>query len=359
MVHALGHCPALGLILAISLAGCSRTGRTGSAPPPTAEYLEAYDRAARLEREGHPEEAAAVYGEAAERASRPRTRWQAAYRQARELEVAGDRAEALRMYLAIAEGDPAGEMAPRSAYYAARMAHEDGDDETAIARLLQVIETYPDDGLAPQAVRRLVQWLEDRGEEPRAVALLTDLEPRLRGTDVGDNLLYQLALLAADRGEREEALALFERQVDLYPFPRSTLYDDALWCAGNLALEMGQPERAIGYLAALVARRERSLAIPASYYTEWTDDAQLLIGRIRLEQLDDPAGAARAFEELVTFPDSTLADDGLWWASRVYLGQGERGRSCEALRRLVEGFSFSNYLRRARAAFAEQGCGGR
>ncbi len=339
--------------LGLALAGC----RPGSAPPPSAEYLEAYDRAARLEREGHPAKAAAVYGEAAERADRPRTRWQAAYRQARELEKAGERTEALRMYLAIATEDPGGEMAPRCVYYAARMAHEDGDDETALARLVQVIETYPDDGLAPQAVRRLAQWLEARGEEPRAVSLLTELEQRLRGTDVGDNILYRLALLAEARGEGEVALGLLERQVDLYPFPRSTLYDDALWRAGNLALEMGQPERALGYLEALVARRERSLAIPASYYTEWTDDSQLLIGRIRLERLGDPSGAARAFETLATFPDSRLADDGLWWASRVYLGQGDRRRSCDALRRLIEGFPFSSHLRRARAALTEQGCG--
>lgn len=341
---------ALALVVAL-LAGTAAC----VAPPPTARYRDAYDAAARLEREGHPAKAAAAYGVAADRASRPRYRWQAAYRQARELEKAGRRAEALALYLAIADEDPAGEMAPRCVYYAARMAHEDGESELALERLRRVVETYPDSGLAPQAVRRAVQWLERLGESERALALLVELEERLRGTDVGDNLLYHQALLHERAGRWEPALELFERMAELYPYPNSSLFDDAMWRAGNLALERGQPERALGYLRSLTSRREDSLGT-GSYYTEWTDDAQLLIGRILLEQLGDRRGAAHAFEELATFPDSVLADDGLYWAARVYGMEGDRDRACRALERMLEQFPYSNLQRRARAARSELDC---
>jgi TolA-binding protein len=327
----------------------------GVAPPPTAEYREAYDRAARAEREDHPAKAASTYAEAADRASRPRFRWQAAYRQARELEKAGERAAALRLYLSIAEQDPEGEMAPRCIYYAARMAHEDGDLETALSRLRQVIVTYPENGIAPQAVRRAVQWLEDERQQERAMELLGQLAEQMSGTDIGDNLIYHAALLDERRGRWQAALQLYERQVELYPYPGSTLYDDALWRAGNLARGHGEAERALGYLERLVSQRDESWGT-GSYYTEWTDDAQLLIGRILLEDLDAPARAARAFETLATFPDSTLADDGLYWASRAYLANGEGQRSCSALLRLLTRFPYSNHQRQARATVGEQGC---
>ena len=137
--------------------------------------------------------------------------------------------------------------------------------------------------------------------------------------------------------------------------PTSTVYDDAMWQAGNIAHEHGANERAIGYLRELVSWREASMAT-GSHYSNWTDDAQLLMGRIYLEHLNDPAEAARVFEELADFPDCILADDGLWWASRAYLQRGDQRRSCRALRRILSDFPTSNQIRHARRALDEQGC---
>lgn len=331
-------------------------GVAGCVPPRAGDdYIEAYVAASRLERENHPAEAAERFGKAAELADRPRTRWQAAYRQARELEVAGERETASKLYLEIAEADPGSEMASRSLYYAGRMAFEDGDLDAGLGLMRRVLREYHEKGLAPQAVRRSVRQLEDQRGAEAAIAFLAEEEEKLRGTDVGDTLLYHWARLEKERGNWEKALERYERLAELYPYPHSGLYDDAMYEAGQLADEHGEPQRALGYLEALVSWREDSIPT-GSYYTIWTDDAQLLVGKIRLERLHDPAGAARAFEELATFPDSTLADDGLWWASKVYLEQGDTRRACARLRSILEDFPYSNQQRQARQKLEELAC---
>lgn len=328
----------------------------GCVPPrPTNEYLRLWDEANTQERHDHPEEAARIYGKAAEAAIRPRTRWQAAYRQARQLEISGHRQDALRRYLYIAETDPEGEMASRCIYYAGRIAWEDGDLETALTRLRRVMEEYPHKGLALQAIRRSVQWITERHGVEEAISFLREEEPRIEGTDVHDTLLYQWAQLEEEQGRWERALELIDRLAELYPSPVSTIYDDAMWRAGNIAHENGAHERAIGYFRDLVSWREDSMAT-GSYYSVWTDDSQLMIGQIYFEDLNDADEAIAAFEELADFPASILSDDGLWWASRAYLQRGDQRRSCRALRRLLTDFPQSNQLRQARQAFGEQGC---
>jgi tetratricopeptide (TPR) repeat protein len=338
----------IALVAALWVVGCV---------PPRAsdDYVEAYVAASRLERENHPVQAAERFGKAAELAERPRTRWQAAYQQARQLEVAGERQTASKLYLEIAEADPGSEMASRCLYYAGRMAFEDGDVEAGLGLMRRVLHEYHEKGLAPQAVRRSVQQLRDRQGPEAAIAFLAEEEEKLRGTDVGDAILYHWARLEKDRGNWRKALERYERMVELYPYPHSGLYDDALYEAAELADEHGEPQRALRYLEALVAWREDSIPT-GSYYTIWTDDAQLLIGKIYLERLADPAGAARAFEELATFPDSTLADDGLWWASKAYLAQGDTRRACAKLRAILEGFPYSNQQRQTRQKFVELDC---
>jgi tetratricopeptide (TPR) repeat protein len=319
------------------------------------EYLAAYVAANRMERENHPNEAAELYGKAAEVAGRPRLRWQATFLQARELENSGQREAAAGLYLEIAESDPGSEMASRGLYYAGRMAFEDGDLEKGLGLMRRVMHEYHEKGLAAQAVRRSVQQLRDKRGIAAAVAFLAEEEERLRGTDVGDTLLYHWARLEEERGDWQKSLERYERLVELYPYPHSGLYDDAMYEAGQLADEHGEPQRALGYLKALVSWREDSIPT-GTYYTVWTDDAQLLVGKIYLERLGDPAAAARAFEELATFPDSTLADDGLWWAAKAYLTRGEGRRACLKLRRLLEDFLYSNRQREARQKFLELDC---
>lgn len=336
------------LALSGAFAGCV-------APVATDAYIADYRIAHQLERDNHPTEAAAAYAKAAAVASRPRTKWQAAYRQARQLEISGEREKALNLYLEIANTDPGGEMASRCLYYAGRMAFEDGDLDTGLERMRRVMGEYHYKGLAPQAVRRSVQNLkENRGVEA-AIEFLRVEDQRLTGTDVGDAILYHWARLEEERGDWQKALERYERLGELYTYPHSSLYDDAMYEAGQLALDHGEPKRALGYLEALVTWREDSIPT-GTYYTAWTDDSQLLVGKIHLEHLNDPRAAAKAFEVLSTFPDSTLADDGLWWAAKAYFDLGNTRKACTSLRRLLEEFEYSNKQRQARERFRKAGC---
>jgi TolA-binding protein len=324
------------------------------APRPTEAYVNAYDQAARLERDNHPDQAAEAYGQAAEAASRSRTRVQALFRQARQLERAGQRDEAEQLYLQIVENYGDGEMASRSLYYAGRMAFENGQFDHGLQRMRQVIENYPHKAAATQALRRAVQQLTRHQNADQTLRFLADLEPRVRGTDVGDNVLFHWACLEQEDNRWQAALSRLERLVELYPYP-SGLYDDALWRAANIALEQRQPQRALGYLEQLVQWVEPAIGI-GSNVTNWSDDSQLLIGKIYLEQLESPARAAAAFEKLATFPDSILADDGLWWAAKAYERLHDRPQSCRTLLRLLNEFPDSNKRRHARRQLTAQDC---
>lgn len=321
------------------------------------EHAEALEAGNRLERENHAAEAAEAYAKAANLAERPRTRDWAAYRQARQLEKAGDRQAAVELYLAIAERDPGGEMASRCIYYAGRMAFEDDDVDTGLARMRRVAVEYHHKGLAPQAVRRAVQRLADDRGDDAAIAWLRELEAEVRGTDVGDSVLFRWAMIEKERGNWQQALERLDQLDSLYQYPESTIWDDAMWEAGQIANEHGEHQRALRYLRTLVSWRENSIAT-GTYYTDWTDDAQLLIGRILLEELDQPDEAISAFELLATFPDSTLADDGLLWAARAQLTRGDSRRACRTLDRLLRDFPYSNKQRQARELAREHQCPG-
>ena len=342
----------LGVGIAGGLVGCSRPW---VAPPPSPGYYRALDEANQLERARQNTESAAAYGEAADKAGRARTRDFAAFRQARQLELSGDREAALRLYLEIAERNPDGEMASRSLYYAGRMAFEEDELEVGLERMRQVIERYHHKGLAPQAVRRSVQQLREHRGVEAALEFVVAEEERTRGTDVGDTLLFHWADLERERGNWQKALERYERLDELYPYPHSSIWDDAMWEAGQLARQQGEPQRALGYLRKLVSWREDSIPT-GTYYTDWTDNAQLLIGQILLEDLGDREAAVSAFEELATFPDARLADDGLWWAATAQIEAGDHRQGCRTLRRLLEDFPYSNKRRQARRVYQEQGC---
>jgi TolA-binding protein len=290
-------------------------------------------------------------------ASRPRTKNHAAYLRARQLERAGERERAVQAYLAIHVEDPEGEYSSRCVYYVGRMAFEDDDLEGGLRRMRQVIEEYPHMGLAPQAVRRTVQQLQEHRDDDAAIAFLSDAEVRMRGTDVADTILFRWAMIEQERGNWQEALRIYDSLGEQYEYPESTVWDDAMWEAGQLATEHGEHQRALRYLEAIVSWVESSIAT-GSYAMDWTDDAQLLIGRIHLEELDDADAAIRAFEALAELPDSTLADDGLLWAARTHFAQNETGRGCRSLRRLLRDFPYSNKQRQARVAARENQCPG-
>ncbi len=172
--------------------------------------------------------------------------------------------------------------------------------------------------------------------------------------DVGDNLLFERGMLLARHERGAEAVALFDALADAYP--HSSLRDDGLWRAAELLRAGGDFEGALKRLRRILSSRKDAL-ITGSYNYLQLDDAQLLVGRIYLDDLHDPARAAEAFELLADdYPASTLRDDALYDLARAKREMRDLPAACRALARLCKQFPDGNRVRAAHSLQQELGC---
>jgi TolA-binding protein len=172
--------------------------------------------------------------------------------------------------------------------------------------------------------------------------------------DVGDNVLYERGMLLGRHERAAEAVAIFDQLADAYP--HSSLRDDGLWRAAELLRGGGDFEGALHRLRRILSTRKDAI-ITGSYNYLQLDDAQLLVGRIYLEDLHDPAHAAEAFELLADdYPESTLRDDALYDLARAKREAHDVPAACRALARLIKQFPDGNRVRQARSLQQELGC---
>src|SRR6202012_2633848 len=126
-----------------------------------------------------------------------------------------------------------------------------------------------------------------------------------------------------------DAIAVFDTLAN--DWPHSSLRDDALWRAANLARTGGDFQGALRRLRLMLSTRKDAI-ITGSYNYLQLDDAQLLVGRIYLDDLHDPARAAEAFELLADdYPASTLRDDALYDLARARREAHDVPAACRAL----------------------------
>jgi tetratricopeptide (TPR) repeat protein len=230
-----------------------------------------------------------------------------------------------------------------------------GDDAAAAALAWRVVESYPDEIAADDALK-----LALRIDEPRdwvaLAARLAALYPRVVRFDVGDNVLFERGMLLARHERAAEAVAIFDELADAYP--HSSLRDDGLWRAAELLRRSGDFEGALRRLRRILASRKDAI-ITGSYNYLQLDDAQLLVGRIYLDDLHDPAHAAEAFELLADdYPSSVLRDDALYDLARARREQHDLPAACRALARLVKQFPDGNRVRAAQTLQQELACAG-
>lgn len=327
------------LVLAL-LAGCS-------APATLADLRDAEQR----ERDGDVEGALAAYRAAQTSCAevRPARRRQAACAQAAlgeaELLAHADRADqAEARYLAIAAttDDPA--TAANALYHAGELARRRDDGVAAWRAWWRCITDFPDEPFAGDAVTELLR--DGRGRDAAALsATFAELLTPLAETEVADNLLWAMAELAEhELADPRAARSLYDRiPVDR---PTSGLRDDARFRAARLSLTLGDARGAESRLAALLATREVSFRV-GSYFSIWLDDAQLLIGKVRRDQLHDDAGAERAFADLAElYPASVLRDDALWELAITQARRGAHAPACRTLAVLRQRFPESRYVAR-------------
>ncbi|HXU71659.1 MAG TPA: tetratricopeptide repeat protein [Polyangia bacterium] len=244
--------------------------------------------------------------------------------------------------------------AARALERAADVAHgELHDDAAAGALAWRVVESYPDEIPADDALKIAIRIDEARDWAALAARLAT-LYPRVVKFDIGDNVLFERGMLLARHDQGSEAVAIFDALADAYP--HSSLRDDGLWRAAELLRQSGDFEGALRRLRRILSTRKDAI-ITGSYNYLQLDDAQLLVGRIYLDDLHDPARAAEAFELLADdYPESTLRDDALYELARAKREAKDVPAACRALARLVKQFPDGNRVRAARTLEQELGC---
>ncbi len=237
-------------------------------------------------------------------------------------------------------------------YRSGRLYRDLGDDERGYALLWRTVTEYPDEAFAGDALKELVG--DGRSRDADALAqILVELLDRLSASTVADNLLYFLADVAENElADADSALIFYDKLTIDYPL--SGFRDDAFWHGARLARASGDASGAAERLRALLATREVTIGI-GSYNSVWYDNAEMELGRILRDDLDQPRAALAAFARLPRhYPASILRDDALWERAVTWDQLDDGNRVCQTLARLSQRFPESRYQIRQAPALAEK-----
>jgi TolA-binding protein len=275
--------------------------------------------------------------------------------EAEVLERAGRRDEAMRTYLAI-PGKTVDDntTAAIATYRAGGLLLEAKHDVEAWTALWKVVTDYPDEAPAGDALEKLVD--DGRRRDARALAdQLGKLLTPLAETQVGDNLVWALAdLNDKELANKQAARALYDRIPADYP--KSGLRDDARGHGARLSRELGDPKGAAQRLRGLLATREVAIGA-GSYFSIWLDNAQLELGKVLRDDLQDLPGAIAAFRKLPKdYPDSILRDDALYELASTHAKAGQATEACRAIADLRKQSPDSKYTEEVSALGAELKC---
>ncbi len=209
-----------------------------------------------------------------------------------------------------------------------------------------MITEWPDEAPAGDALTTLVT--DGRGRDARALAdQIAKLLTSLAETGVADNLIWALAdLYENELANPSGARSLYDRIPTEYP--KSGMRDDARWHAARLSREIKDPKGAAQRLRALLATREVAVGA-GSYFSIWLDDAQLELGKVLRDDLQEYPGAAAAFRQLPKhYPASILKDDALYELAVTLERAGDHDGACRTLVELAKLSPESKYVQRGK-----------
>ena len=320
--------------------------------------------AERLEREGKKEQALAAYAAAQTSCKRMRNKRRrrdtcaqahiGAAELLEDLDRRRDAAAAYEITPAALDHDPI--PSAKATYRAGRLRLAMGEEVRGYQLLWKTVTDYPDVAFAVDALR--VVYFDGRRRNARQLyEVLGELVEPLAGNEVSDNILYSMAQLAEhDFASPKIALAHYDQITAEYR--EGGLYDEALWHSARLARLTGDPRGATKRLRLLLATREVAMGV-GSYFSVWLDDAQLELGKLLRDDLDDPRGAVKAFERLLRdYPASILHDDAIFETAVTWDQAGDVERACRSLQHLAEKWPDSKYqIERAPALRGKLDCG--
>jgi len=323
-----------------------------------ARLPEAYRRGLQLEREGRHAAAVAAYREGARACGHDSPECRMCRLRLAETQARlGRHQEAVQSYrdLGAWTRDPA--TAARARERAAGVLEDHlRRPDRAFQLCLEVVLTFPAEVAAEDAFRRLLRLYPAThgGGDAALIRLLLRLHRRLARSPLADTILFAAARIYRKDRAAGQALALYDRV--WADHPKGELADDALWEAAQILEEQERWTDALDRYRRLLATRKDAFFV-GSYNSVHLDDAQLRVGQIKLEHLDDARGALEAFATLRDdFADSILRDDAQFWIAQIHLRQGDRAAACQALARLVRDFPDGNHVRRARELLGRTEC---
>jgi tetratricopeptide (TPR) repeat protein len=242
---------------------------------------------------------------------------------------------------------PTSDRARRATFDLAELEIDVGDAPRGYQLLYDGMTKYPNDGLAHRALERWIARFEEQGGD--AASWLESTLPRFAETELDETLRYLLAGRLAAASKLELARDGFVACAERHPYPKGSLFDDALWHASLLDEELGRPEQAIGDLRRMLAVREDS-TFAGSYERPRFSPAQFRIAVLYRDKLRDHASARREFHRLYAdHPTSLLRDDALWEEAKIAHGDGDPKSACALATTLAKDFHQSRYAPCTRA----------
>lgn len=336
-----------GVVLLFVFSACS-------APALPAEY----ERAQAAELRGEYEKALDGYTESSKRAKRKQDRLMAGFRAAGVLNAMGRSEEAITAYMETAEiatavknSQQADTLAARSLYRAGCIAYDrlgTGNPEQksrALKLWWRTMEEHPNAPGADEALERVVRHERSVSSSKNMESLVKKLWALFRmhrDTDIADNLLWTLGnIYEKDFKSRKHAVQIFKKLA--LRQPPGPLTDDACFRTAALHRELGNPLRSLVFYKKILETKKHSWVF-RSFTSPYAPKAQLEIGRVRLDDLNEPKRAVRAFRHLAEkFTTSILRDNALWWIALAELRMGNISGARKAHKELARRFPESRF----------------
>ncbi len=245
--------------------------------------------------------------------------------------------------------------AAQACYAAATLYLQNDDHKRAYTYLWKAVTDYPNESFATDAVKTLV--FDGRKRAPKALyAQMQKLSDTLSKTQIADNLLRGMAdLQEHEFSSPQKALQHYDQLVALYR--HSGFYDDALWHGARISRQSGDARGAVKRLRKLLSTREVAFGA-GSYFSLWLDNAQLELGLVLRDDLQDYPAASKAFSKLPSdYPASILKDDALFERAVTKARAKMPEAACKDLQKLHKEYPDGKYeLLEAPKLRASLGC---
>jgi TolA-binding protein len=298
--------------------------------PAPAAYTKENAAALGAQRRGEHAVAARHYELAAESAKNERDADESRYRAAQSYVRAGDTARAEALLSGLAR-DTDAERGARAAFALAELWERAGDTERASQQRVAAIRKHPASGLSRKALEEQVRFLRAQAGSPAALAYLRGEAATLSRTELAEAVAYRTARELDEAGENAAARDAYLSCAARFPYPAGAYWDDALFRAAQKELELREPARAVDHLQRLLKEQE-SANFTGSYERARYAEAQLELGRIYRDVLQDPARAKRELRKVwQNHPNSTLADDALFQEAVLARQTGDTAGACAAV----------------------------